>query len=116
MEFKNTLVNNNLSYRCIHRTCKTLLTISKEDVRKISTKEKNNKIKYCLNPLRKVKNWTTIIYFYNFRLRDHYTRRVQIVNKEHTCTNTKINKESDSSDFATEIELYAKVKQIIKIY
>ena len=56
MKFKNNLVNNNLSYRCIHRTCKTLLTISKEDVRKISTKEENNKIKYSFNPLRKAEN------------------------------------------------------------
>ena len=66
MKFKNTLANNNLSYRCIHRTCKTLLTISKEDVRRISIKEENNKIKYSINPLRKAENGTTIIYVYNF--------------------------------------------------
>ena len=55
MKFKNNSVNNNFSYRCNHLTCKTLLTISKEDVRKISTKEENNKIKYSFNPLRKLR-------------------------------------------------------------
>ena len=28
MKFKNALVNENLSYRCIHRKCGTLLRIS----------------------------------------------------------------------------------------
>lgn len=35
MKFKNNLVNDNLSYRCIHRTWKTLVTISKENINKI---------------------------------------------------------------------------------
>ena len=84
MKFKNTLANDNLSYRCIHRTCKTLLTISKEDVRKISIKEEINKIKYSIN-------------------------------KEHTCTNTTINKEINSNDCLTDTELYAKAKQLIDL-
>ena len=78
------MVNDNISYRTIHWTCKTLLTISKEDVRKISKKEENNNIKYSIN-------------------------------KEHTCTATKINKEINSSDCVTDTELYAKAKQIIVI-
>ena len=69
MKFKNTLPNDNISYRCIHRTCKTLLT------------EENNNIKYSIN-------------------------------KEHTCTASKINKEINSSDCVTDTDLYAKAKQI----
>jgi hypothetical protein len=50
MKFKNTLVNDNLSYRCIHRKCRTLLTIlSKQEVNKLKNKEQNININYTIN-------------------------------------------------------------------
>ena len=82
MKFKNALVNDNLSYRCIHIKCGTLLTISKEEVNKLKNKEPNKNIKYTIN-------------------------------KEHSCSNTKINKETNTNGCITDIKLYEKAKTII---
>ena len=84
MKFKNSLANNKYSYRCKHRSCKTLLTISKEEVQKISKKEENQDIKYSIN-------------------------------KEHTYSITKINKEIKSQHCIKDTELYKKGKSIIDI-
>ena len=82
MKFKNTLVNDNLSYRCIHRKCGTLLTISKEEVNKLKNKEQNININYTIN-------------------------------KEHSCSITKINKETNANECILDIELYKKEKTIL---
>lgn len=42
--FKKQLNNNFISYRCIHRNCKTSIKISLEYAKKINNKEENNNI------------------------------------------------------------------------
>ena len=79
MKFKDTLSNDYLSYRCLHRKCGTLLTIFKEELKKLSKEDPNIKIKYTIN-------------------------------KEHSCSNTKINKETNIKECITDTQLYKNAK------
>ena len=42
--FKKELINDFISYRCIHRNCKASIKISLEVAKKINNKEENNNI------------------------------------------------------------------------